>query len=345
MKRTIFLITSAFLFLIFINSVSAAISDINYPVSELGNCNSQQECEKYCDDSANIEPCLNFAEKKGLMSKDEIAEARKFMPFIKQGQTPGNCKGQRECKSYCDNDANLNECLEFAKKAGAISDEEYQIVKKTGGKGPGGCKSKEACDAYCKENMEECKKWGDEHGLVPEDQKNDEGRRSGPGGCQGEEECKAFCEKPENTKACMEFSVNEGKMSKEEYERVTRQDEEARRGPPPGEWQPGQEGPQGGPEEYRPGEGPPPDSENRPPAGFEGPGSPQGSEGSVDSGSDSGSSSGSSDSGSSSSSSSSSDSSSSSRGGESAPATGNIISEKSEDENFFMKIIKFIFRI
>src|SRR3989344_4240166 len=36
--------------------------DIVYPVAELGNCQNEQECRAYCDDSENIAQCVAFAE-------------------------------------------------------------------------------------------------------------------------------------------------------------------------------------------------------------------------------------------------------------------------------------------
>ncbi|MBI2629566.1 hypothetical protein HYW76_00530 [Candidatus Pacearchaeota archaeon] len=219
-------IISIFVFLtllsiLYIGSIQASISDVNYPVAELGNCNSQEECEKYCDDVNNMELCLNFAEKNGIMSADEIAEARKFMPLMKSGDTPGGCKNQRECKVYCDNDANLNVCIEFAKKAGIISQEEYEMVKKTGGKGPGGCKGKKECEDFCDkdENFNICIEFAKQNGLISdsdyENAKKTGGK--GPGGCK-KDECNDFCSKEENFNICVDFAYEHGMMNKEEYE-------------------------------------------------------------------------------------------------------------------------------
>ncbi|VVB78024.1 Uncharacterised protein [uncultured archaeon] len=221
MKKIIIIFAFA-LFVLLINNVYAALSDVKYPVTLLGNCNSQIECERYCDDSSNMEACLNFAETNGIMTSQELNEARKVVPLIKQGQGPGGCKNKNECKNYCDNDANLNECIEFAKKAGLISGEEYEMVKKTGGIGPGGCKGKEECDKFCEDeaNFNVCVDFAVKNGLI--DPKEAEMAKKtggkGPGGCKGKEECDKFCEDEANFNICLEFGKEHGLMNDEEYE-------------------------------------------------------------------------------------------------------------------------------
>ncbi len=404
MKKIILIFTLAFLLIL----ISSIYAEVSYPVAELGNCNSQAECEKYCDDAVNMEPCLNFAEKNNLMSSEEIEEARKFMPLLKEGNTPGSCKNHRECDEYCDRDENLNECIDFALKAGVISSEEAEMVKKTGGKGPGGCKgkkecdsfcndegnfnvcidfavehglvsseeaemakktggkgpggckSKEACDAYCKENEEECRKWGEEHGFA----KEGGGEFKGPGGCKSDEECKAFCDDPANSQTCAEYSIENGFMTQEEYdrqmqERENMEDDQGPRGTGSEE--------QGGPQGEYTGSGENQDNMGRQ---YEG-GSESSSEGSGSESSSSGSGEGSTSSGgggdsegsfsgtgsrgsdsssgggsesASSSTSSGGGGSDSSSGSSESSVTGGVISEGNSN-NWLIKIIKFIFNI
>ncbi len=137
-----------------------------------GGCTSAQSCDTYCANPKNASSCLAFAEAAGMMSKDEIAEARKILPLVEQGKTPGKCTNKKSCEAYCEDDAHLQECVTFAEGAGMISKEEAEIVKKTGGKGPGGCKSKESCDAYCNDSahQDECLAFAEKHGLIPEEQ-------------------------------------------------------------------------------------------------------------------------------------------------------------------------------
>lgn len=136
-----------------------------------GQCKNKGECEKYCSDSANSEECLSFGEKMGILSKEEAEQARKVLPLIAKGESPGKCKTKAECESYCALEGNFSECVAFAEKAGIISAEELELAKKTGGKGPGGCRSKEACDAFCNipENQDTCFAFAKEHNIIPED--------------------------------------------------------------------------------------------------------------------------------------------------------------------------------
>src|SRR3989339_876228 len=76
--------------------IPAVYAEVQYPVQELGNCASQQDCEKYCDDIQNVEVCINFAEKAGMMTKDQIDEAKRMIPYLKSGETPGKCTSEKE---------------------------------------------------------------------------------------------------------------------------------------------------------------------------------------------------------------------------------------------------------
>jgi len=136
-----------------------------------GQCKDKSSCEQYCADTAHVDECLVFAEKTGFFSKEEINEARKVLPYITKGESPGKCKTKTECEAYCAVDGHFDECIGFAEKTGIISQEEVNIARKTGGKGPGGCHSKESCDAYCNvpQNQETCFMFAKEHDIIPAD--------------------------------------------------------------------------------------------------------------------------------------------------------------------------------
>lgn len=172
--------------------------EISYPVAELGSCADKAACKTYCDEPANIDACLSFAEKNNLMSKEEIKVAKNFK---KTGMTgPGGCKGKDECKTYCNGPEHMDECITFAEKNGLMSSEqlgEAKKVKAAIAKGikPPACGGKEACDAYCSssEHVEECVKFGEAAGIISKEDagkirnKGDKGKgpdngdRQGPG--------------------------------------------------------------------------------------------------------------------------------------------------------------------
>ena len=212
-----FLIILSFIFLI-----PAVYAEIQYPVQELGNCASQQDCEIYCNNAQHMEACINFAEKEGMMTQEEIAEARKVLPFMLSGETPGGCQGKTECDAFCNKDENFQECIDFAEKAGLISGDELALVKKTGGKGPGGCQGKTECDAFCNDesHFSECVDFAVANGLMPASEaeiaKKTGGK--GPGNCKSKEECDAYCNVEANFPTCVDFAVANGLMDEKDAE-------------------------------------------------------------------------------------------------------------------------------
>src|SRR3989344_3179934 len=95
---------------------SSSSTTIQFPVAELGNCADKKACKVYCDEPGNIEACVSFAEKNGLMKKEQVIQARKMAVLQKNGEMPGNCKSKGECEKYCSNTANIDECVAFAEK-------------------------------------------------------------------------------------------------------------------------------------------------------------------------------------------------------------------------------------
>ena len=136
-----------------------------------GGCTDKKSCDTYCADASHADSCLAFAEKAGFLSGEELAKAKKVLPLIASGDSPGKCKTKEACEAYCSADGHAVECAGFAEKAGFMTKEEADMVRKTGGKGPGGCKSKEVCETYCNagEHQEECFKFAEENNLIPAD--------------------------------------------------------------------------------------------------------------------------------------------------------------------------------
>src|SRR3989344_3809194 len=219
-KYFLFILIFGFMFFGFIGlSAAQEPTDVVFPVSELGNCANKDECRTYCEDPANKEVCLDFAEKHNLIPKEQIKAAKKV---LKEGG-PGGCRNEKDCRTYCDNPGNADACLAFAEKEGLVSPKELKIARevlKQGG--PGGCRGEE-CRKYCQDpaHIKECVDFGKKHGLISEeDAKRAElMAQGGPGGCRGPE-CRDYCEKPENQEACLTFAEQEDMMPKEEIERA-----------------------------------------------------------------------------------------------------------------------------
>ena len=135
-----------------------------------GGCKSEKECKVYCDAEEHQEACLDFAEKHGFIEQDEVERAKKFIPLMKTGQTPGACKSKETCEAYCHEQDHQTECLDFAVKVGAMKPEQAEKFKKTNGQGPGGCKGRQECEAFCNnpDHKEECIAFAKERGFIKE---------------------------------------------------------------------------------------------------------------------------------------------------------------------------------
>ncbi|MFC1756982.1 hypothetical protein ACFLZC_02420 [Patescibacteria group bacterium] len=217
--------------------------DIQFPVSELGNCNSMDECKTYCDDPSNQDACLGWAKDSGFVDDGpQIHE-----DFI----GPGGCTSEQECERYCDNKEHREECLNFAVAEGFVTPEDAEQMRADMNRtGPGGCASREECDAFCSnpDNYKICTQSAVESGMMTQEEadflaEREELRRSGknrggpagpdyprpdgpggieideakvlellktetgPGGCSTMQECDTFCSTQANDDICMSYAI------------------------------------------------------------------------------------------------------------------------------------------
>ncbi|MDO8594775.1 MAG: hypothetical protein Q7R93_04675 [bacterium] len=220
--------------LIMVNGVSAQtpLDTIQFPVAELGNCKDKSACKVYCDDPSHIDACVTFAEKNGLMSPEQLAEAKQVQAAIAKGVKPPACNGKKECDAYCEEPSHMKECIAFGEASGFLKGRELEDAKKVivaidNGATPPACKGKEACDAYCSEpdHIEACMTFAKAAGfMTPEEEQNSEKMmmaiRKGvkPPNCRGREACDAFCAEPAHTDECINFSIAAGFMTEKEAE-------------------------------------------------------------------------------------------------------------------------------
>ncbi len=137
-----------------------------------GGCRNRTACEAYCKNPRHMDECLAFAEESGFMGREELERAKRILPLMREGKTPGGCTSEEECRAYCErgDEHRLNECFAFAEQNGLMSRDEldrFRKFKDIGG--PGGCKSKEQCESYCQANQEKCFEWAKQNeDLIPE---------------------------------------------------------------------------------------------------------------------------------------------------------------------------------
>jgi hypothetical protein len=234
MKKSFSILTSLFvLFGIFTFSLISAqeemLTQITFPIPELGNCQNKEECKAFCDLPENIEVCLEFAEAHNLLPKEEIEIARKM---LKLGETegPGGCRGKEECEAYCNDISHIEECITFAEKHGLMPPGELEEAKKVAaaikrGIKPPNCRNKAECDVYCSqpEHMEECITFAEAAGLIPPEEVEEAKKvlaaiRKGvkPPPCRGKEECDIYCSVPEHLEECLTFAEAAGFITPEE---------------------------------------------------------------------------------------------------------------------------------
>lgn len=219
-----------------------ANASLSFPVPELGNCNSKEECKAYCDASGHGNACLDYAEKNGLMSAADIARAR---AAIAEHAGPGGCDGLDACRAYCNDPANAQECTQFAQAHGLIAPggpsnqsadtaKIVQVIQTQGG--PGGCTSLGQCKQYCDDaaHHDECQKFAVDNGLTPPRQDQSRGgpsgqdqgptinedkaqqilaQKPGPGGCASKDACRAYCADSSHMEECLTFAKDNGLMS------------------------------------------------------------------------------------------------------------------------------------
>jgi len=193
-----------------------------------GGCRGKNECDTYCNDMANINECVAFAEKNNLMSPKELEEAKMVQAAIKRGVKPPPCNGKEACDTYCEDPNRMEECIAFGAEAGFIQGKELEDAQKMLAAIKKGvkllpCKGKEACDAYCGDlnNIETCMNFAMEVGFMNEQEKADSQKmlqalKKGvkPPPCNGKEACDAYCS--QNFDECTKFAEAAGFMTPEE---------------------------------------------------------------------------------------------------------------------------------
>lgn len=216
-----------------INAATAQnITNVQYPVAELGNCENKASCKTYCDTPEHMQACVAFAKKNKLMSDREIKTAEKFIAAGAKG--PGGCRGKGECEAFCDNINHIDECVLFAEKNDMMPAHELEEAKKVQsaikrGVRPPACKNKKECDTYCSQtdHMEECVAFAEAAGFMKEEELVEARkvlsaikRGVKPPACHGKEECDVYCSQDAHFEECILFAEAAGFMKPEEVQMV-----------------------------------------------------------------------------------------------------------------------------
>ncbi len=210
--------------------VSAQTVNVTFPIPELGNCTSKQECHAYCDQPANKQACINFAQKHGLITQQQAEQEQKFVQTVQQGG-PGGCNTQEACAAYCDQLDHAQECLQFATQHQLVSQNDQQDISQfqqalqSGIPLPGGCKTLGECESYCTQDahVDECVAFGEKSGLIPKDKLGDMKKMvtlmdSGqtPGGCKSKQACQTYCQDTSHSSECIAFGQKMGFINQQQ---------------------------------------------------------------------------------------------------------------------------------
>ncbi len=200
-----------------------------FPVAELGNCASAQECKAYCDKVKNRTACFAFATKRGMLKQKQeqgLQEKEGILIYAKQEL---GCSDQNSCRQLCEDPVNREKCMQFAKKRGLGRDQKAEMQKERMSSSSAlmsaiqeklGCTSKETCYALCSkpENMQKCKEVMGQLNMQVSKPSGEEWRMKAASGaalrtCATGKECYEVCKAdPSKCPGFMKPNENSGKM-------------------------------------------------------------------------------------------------------------------------------------
>ncbi len=223
-------------------------SQITYPIPQLGDCSTRDDCRKYCDQVANMQSCIVFGENHGLITQNQANSFLGLAKDISNGKvhTPEDCKNAQSCKEVCEHSASatvIAQCVKLGEETGTISKSDaaraqafLQLLQQ--GKTPGGCTSKDACEAYCQDSAhaQACMAFFLEmENLIPGSEKTAEEKQQlesmdkfeallqqgkTPGGCTDKNSCQTYCQNQSHFQECADFAKAMGFVNPEQAQKL-----------------------------------------------------------------------------------------------------------------------------
>lgn len=133
---------------------------ISFPIAELGNCASIDECKTFCDNPDNYQKCTDFAQEHKLVSTDSTSTTSKSDDEILElAKVELGCSTMDECMAFCNKEENIDKCIDFAAKyslGGGNADGMKQVISSL--KQQFGCSSMTSCMDACNQpdNQQKC---------------------------------------------------------------------------------------------------------------------------------------------------------------------------------------------
>lgn len=85
-----------------------------YPIAELDNCVSGQDCFEYCEQLGNLPVCAMFSERQGYMKMDMIPVAQRMAIGFLSDKNFADCNTANSCVALCDQESYSGICSEFS---------------------------------------------------------------------------------------------------------------------------------------------------------------------------------------------------------------------------------------
>ncbi len=190
----------------------ARAQGITFPIAELGNCGSANECRAYCDNASNQQACIQFAQKHNLQGPSD--QSQRQAELLAKAQAQLGCASEEACRTFCQNPDNHLRCEAFAREHtpeqyAQHSQRQQEMIKRA--QEFLGCDSKASCEAFCQNpaNQEKCMTFAEKY-APPEIRERHKERllqqvqQQLP--CNSFESCRTFCSNPGNQAQCTEFA-------------------------------------------------------------------------------------------------------------------------------------------
>lgn len=186
--------------LAFAQSATTSAVSLTFPIAELGNCSSAQDCKTYCDDPTHLDACIAYAKEKGFYKEDTLDSNQ--ATILAAAKTALGCDSLDSCRTFCQQSVNAAKCSAFAAAhnlRGGNSTLNNTALQKA--QQVLGCDSEDSCRTFCQQdaNKTKCAAFAKENNLRGGDE------TVGPGGCTSETSCKQYCANPSNFQVCSQY--------------------------------------------------------------------------------------------------------------------------------------------
>lgn len=133
---------------------------ISFPITELENCANIDECKAFCNNSDNYQKCTDFAKEHNLTTSSSVSSSSKSdEEILKLASVELGCNTMDECMAFCENEENMDKCMDFASKhnlgvGNASQMKQVMSLLKT----EVGCSSMKSCMEACSHptNSQKC---------------------------------------------------------------------------------------------------------------------------------------------------------------------------------------------